>query len=175
MEIAGLVEPKTPEATRICREDLNGVIAAFVQDKRTAEHGLFDEETAPQELTQERMGKIVRDKYPELTPDEVEAVRQRAVAALNVVQEIKKRAGGEDGDPKPTKQAKGSWVEAGSDVGQKALVDGVSAERLSGDHVGRRIVGGGECAEPAEMLGRFVADKRHRRQVKAVADRRGDG
>ena len=100
MEIAGLVEPKSPEATRICREDLNEVIAAFVQDKRTAERGLFDEETAPQELTQERMGKIVRDKYPELTPDDIEAVRQHAVAALNVVQEIKKRAGGDDGEPR---------------------------------------------------------------------------
>ena len=100
MEIAGLVEPKSPEATRICREDLNEVIAAFVQDKRTAERGLFDEETAPQELTQERMGKIVRDKYPELTPDDVEAVRQHAIAALNVVQEIKKRAGVEEGEPR---------------------------------------------------------------------------
>jgi hypothetical protein len=100
IEIAGLVEPKSPEATRICRKDLNEVIAAFVQDKRTAEAGLFNEETAPQELTQERMGKIVRDKYPELTPDDIEAVRQHAVAALNVVQEIKKRAGGEDGEPR---------------------------------------------------------------------------
>lgn len=100
MEIAGLVEPKTHEANRICREDLNEVITAFVQDRRTAERGLFDEETAPQELTQERMGKIVRDKYPELTPEDVEAVRQHAIAALNVVQEIKKRAGGEDGEPR---------------------------------------------------------------------------
>ena len=33
IEIKGLAEPKSPEATRICREDLNEVIAAFVQDK----------------------------------------------------------------------------------------------------------------------------------------------
>ncbi len=99
MEIRGLAEPSSPEATRICREDLNEVVAAFVQDKRTAERGLFDDETAPQELTQERMGKIVRDKYPELSPEDVEAVRQRAVAALNLVQEIKKRAvADDDGD-----------------------------------------------------------------------------
>ena len=100
MEVVGLVEPASSEAARVCREDLNEVIAAFVQDKRTAERGLFDEETAPQELTQERMGKIVRDKYPDLTPDDIEAVRQHAIAALNVTQEIKKRTLGEDGEPR---------------------------------------------------------------------------
>ncbi|HRO33050.1 MAG TPA: DEAD/DEAH box helicase [Brevundimonas sp.] len=100
MEIAGLVEPKSPEASRICREDLNEVIAAFVQDKRTAERGLFDEEAAPQELTQERMGKIVRDKYPDLTAEDVEAVRQHAIAALNVTQEIKRRLTDDDGEPR---------------------------------------------------------------------------
>ena len=100
MEVVGLAEPSSPEATRICREDLNEVIAAFVQDKRTAERGLFDEETAPQELTQERMGKIVRDKYPDLTADDIEAVRQHAIAALNVTQEIKKHTTADDGEPR---------------------------------------------------------------------------
>ena len=34
-EIKGLVEPKSKEAVRICQEDLNEVITAFVQDKST--------------------------------------------------------------------------------------------------------------------------------------------
>jgi hypothetical protein len=42
------------------------VIATFVQDKTTIERGLFDEELVPEELTQVRMGKIIKDKYPEL-------------------------------------------------------------------------------------------------------------
>ena len=88
-EIAGLVEPKSPEAARICQEDLNEVIAAFVQTKTVAERGLFDEETPPQELTQVAMGKIVRDRYPELTPEDQEAVRQHAIAALNLTQKAK--------------------------------------------------------------------------------------
>ena len=88
-EIAGLVEPKSPEATRICQEDLNEVIAAFVQTKATVERGLFDEETPPQELTQVAMGKIVRDRYPELSADDQEAVRQHAIAALNLTQKAK--------------------------------------------------------------------------------------
>ena len=57
IEIKGLVEPKSDEATRICQEDLNEVITAFVQDKTTIERGLFDEEMVPEELTQVRMGK----------------------------------------------------------------------------------------------------------------------
>ena len=43
------------------------MIAAFVQDKTAIERGLFDEELVPEELTQVRMGKIVKDKYPNLT------------------------------------------------------------------------------------------------------------
>jgi hypothetical protein len=66
IEIKGLAEPKSKEAARICQEDLNEVIAAFVQDKPTIERGLFDEELVPEELTQVRMGKIIKDKYPEL-------------------------------------------------------------------------------------------------------------
>ena len=90
IEIKGLAEPKSKEAARICQEDLNEVIAAFVQDKPTIERGLFDEELVPEELTQVRMGKIIKDKYPELDADDQEAVRQHAVAALNLTQQAKR-------------------------------------------------------------------------------------
>jgi hypothetical protein len=36
------------------------------------------------------MGKIVKDKYPELNEEDQEAVRQHAVAALNLTQQAKK-------------------------------------------------------------------------------------
>ena len=93
-EIKGLVEPKSSEASRICREDLNEVITAFVQDKSALERGLFDAEhvggeTMPQELTQLKMGKIIRDRYPDLDDDDREAVRQHAIAALNITQKAK--------------------------------------------------------------------------------------
>ncbi|MFG5780005.1 DEAD/DEAH box helicase [Comamonas sp. J-3] len=90
IEISGLAEPKSREATRICQEDLNEVIAAFVQDKRNIERGLFDEELVPEELTQVRMGKIIKDKYPDLDVEDQEAVRQHAIAALNLTQEAKR-------------------------------------------------------------------------------------
>ncbi len=89
IEINGLSAPKSMEAVRICREDLNEVIATFVQDKTVVERGLFDSDLVPQELTQVRMGKIVRDKYPDLSDDDQEAVRQHAVAALTLTQQAK--------------------------------------------------------------------------------------
>jgi len=89
IEIKGLAEPKSKEAERICKEYLNEVVAAFVQDKTAIERGLFDEELVPEELTQVRMGKIVKDKFPELDDDDQEAVRQHAIAALNLTQKAK--------------------------------------------------------------------------------------
>jgi superfamily II DNA or RNA helicase len=110
IEIKGLATPKSEEATRICQEDLNEVIAAFVQDKTTIERGLFDEELVPEELTQVRMGKIVKDKFPHLDAEDQEAVRQHAVAALNLTQKAKEFAVGSA---------------LGEEKGNTAFVDGV--------------------------------------------------
>jgi hypothetical protein len=99
IEIRGLAEPKSKEAARICREDLNEVIAAFVQDTTAIERGLFDEELVPEELTRVRLGKIIKDKYPELDEEDQETVRQHAIAALNLTQQGKQLAlGGGDAE-----------------------------------------------------------------------------
>lgn len=100
VEIKGLTLPKSKEATRICQEDLTEVIAAFVQDKTAIERGMFDEELVPEELTQMRMGKIVKDKYPELDTEDQEAVRQHAIAALTFTQQAKQRSGSDSDEPK---------------------------------------------------------------------------
>ncbi|WP_243787295.1 DEAD/DEAH box helicase [Pseudomonas amygdali] len=90
VEIKGLVTPQTPDAMRICREDLNEVVTSFLQDKTVLERGLFDQEnTLPEELTQLRMGKIVRERYPDLSDTEQEAIRQHAVAAMSITQQAK--------------------------------------------------------------------------------------
>jgi len=114
LEIKGLAEPKSPEAERICREDLNELITAFVQDKQAVERGLFDHEAPAEDLTQVRMGKIVKEKFPNLTEEDQEAVRQHAVAALNFVQ-----------------QAKKVLNEAGEQEKNTALIDGVRHFALS--------------------------------------------
>ncbi len=104
IEIKGLVPPKSEEAQRICEQDLNEVVAAFVQDKTAIERGLFDPELVPEELTQLRLGKIIKDKYPELDDEDQEAVRQHAIAALTLTQMAKEEAlerGGDDGERGP--------------------------------------------------------------------------
>ncbi len=114
VEINGLATPSTPEATRICKEDLNEVITGFLQDKTTVERGLFDKDnTLPEELTQLRMGKIVRERYPDLSDADQEAVRQHAIAAMNVTQQAKLAL------------AQADAQEAGSGLGNTALIDGV--------------------------------------------------
>lgn len=101
IEIKGLAEPKSKEAVRICQEDLNEVIATFIQDKTAIERGLFDVDLVPEELTQVRMGKIIKDKYPNLDAEDQEAVRQHAIAALNVTQQAKQLVTGGEGDASP--------------------------------------------------------------------------
>ncbi|MBN8777775.1 DEAD/DEAH box helicase [Thiomonas arsenitoxydans] len=113
IEIKGLAEPKSKEAARICQEDLNEVIAAFVQDKPSIERGLFDEELVPEELTQVRMGKIIKDKYPELDTEDQEAVRQHAIAALNLTQQAKRLV------------TEGQSEESSDGAPNTALLDGV--------------------------------------------------
>ncbi len=110
VEIKGLAMPASKDAKRVCREDLNEVIAAFAQDRVAVQHGLFNEDVVPEELTQVRMGKIVQERYPEFSEEDREAVRQHAVAALNLTREAKKSvSGGAEGDS----------------AGSTALIDGV--------------------------------------------------
>ncbi len=115
IELKGLAEPKSPEAERICREDLTELITAFVQDKPTIERGLFDEELVPEELTQVRMGKIIKERYEHLAEEDQEAIRQHAIAALNFVQQAK------------------NVLNAGADEAAKntSLIDGVRKFALS--------------------------------------------
>jgi superfamily II DNA or RNA helicase len=112
VEINGLATPESTEATRICKEDLNEVVTTFLQDKTALEQGLFDKEhVLPQELTQLRMGKIVRERYPDLSEHDQEAIRQHAIAAMNVTQQAKLEISKANGDE--------------AQAGSTALLDGV--------------------------------------------------
>ncbi len=92
---------------------MNEVITAFrAGQERRLSAVLFDEETVPEELTQVRMGKIVGAKFPELDADDQEAVRQHAVAALNLTQKAKEVALSAPDDDAQTS-------------GNTALIDGV--------------------------------------------------
>lgn len=124
IEIGGLSEPRSEEAKRICREDLNEVIAAFVQDKTSVERGLFDEDLVAEELTQVRLGKIIKERYPELDAHDQEAIRQRAVAALTLTQVGK----GKQDNSTPESSASSANAEKAADgeaTPNTALIDGV--------------------------------------------------
>ncbi|RMR27581.1 YeeB-like protein [Pseudomonas syringae pv. coriandricola] len=114
VEINGLTTPGSREATRICKEDLNEVVTNFLQHKTVLERGLFDKEnTLPEELTQLRMGKIVRERYPDLSEADQEAIRQHAIAAMNITQQAKLALAQADAN------------DDGMPQGSTALLDGV--------------------------------------------------
>lgn len=128
IEINGLATPRSREARRICKEDLNEVIADFLQDRTALERGTLDaENTVPQELTVQRLGKIVRERYPELSETDQEAVRQHAIAVMNITQQAKLELG--------TAEIGSSIAEEGhtydgdtsgsTEQGNTALIDGV--------------------------------------------------
>lgn len=109
IEVKGLAAPKSAEAQRICSEDLNEIIAPLLQKKSVVERGLFDEETVPQEITQVEMGKIIQERFPDLPAEDQEAVRQHAIAALNVTQQAKKTLEGGDASESDAKSS-GAFV-----------------------------------------------------------------
>ncbi len=92
IEIKGLVQPTSEEGKNVCENDLDEIIASFVQDATVVERGMFDENLAPVELNDLRMGKIVKEKYPSLSDEDQEAARQRAMAKFVLTQKAKETA-----------------------------------------------------------------------------------
>jgi superfamily II DNA or RNA helicase len=151
LEIKGLAEPKNPEAARICREDLTELITAFVQDKQIVERGMFDDELVPEELTQVRMGKIVKEKFPNLDDEDQEAVRQHAVAALTLVQKGKQTLIG-DGE-----------IESKN----TALIDGVRQYALSVRELDIDLI---DSINPFGEAYAILAKSMSEQRLRAVAD-----
>lgn len=159
IEIKGLAEPKSPEAERICREDLNEVVTAFVQDKRTLERGLFDEEVVPEELTQVRMGKIVREKFPHLDEEDQEAVRQHAVAALNIIQQAKKELTNPPDGNEPARNT--------------ALIAGVKKFALSVTHLDIDLIDRiNPFSEAYAILSKSMTEERLKQVAEIIASKR---
>ena len=157
LEIKGLAEPKSPEAERICREDLNELITAFVQDKTTVERGMFDPELVAEELTQVRMGKIVKEKFPGLAEEDQEAVRQHAIAALNLVQAAKKEI--LDGN--------------GSIAPNTSLIDGVRKYALSVTELDIDLIDRiNPFGEAYEILAKSMTPERLKIVLEVIAARR---
>ena len=158
LEIKGLAEPKSPEAERICREDLTELVTAFVQDKQTIERGIFDEELVPEELTQVRMGKIVKEKFPNLDDEDQEAVRQHAVAALNLVQKAKEEL---------------NQGHVGEETKNTALIDGVRRYALSVTELDIDLIDRiNPFGEAYAILAKSMSEARLKQVAEVIAARR---
>jgi superfamily II DNA or RNA helicase len=157
LEIKGLATPKSDEAARICQQDLTELVTAFVQDSQAIERGLFDEELVPEELTQVRMGKIVKTKFPNLDDEDQEAVRQHAIAALTLVQQAKKTID-EAGDAGP---------------GNTSLIDGVRKFALSVKDLDIDLIDRiNPFGEAYAILSKSMSEERLKQVAEIIAARR---
>ncbi|MEA5421223.1 DEAD/DEAH box helicase [Spirulina sp. CCNP1310] len=177
LEIKGLVEPKSPEAQRICREDLTELVTAFVQDKPSLERGLFDEEMVPEELTQVRMGKIIKEKYAHLEAEDQEAVRQQAIAALNLVQQAKQTANETSETynllPSP-RLGEGPGVREEQEAPQNtALIDGVRQFALSVTELDMDLIDRiNPFGEAYAILAKSMSEERLKQVAEVIAAKR---
>lgn len=78
--IKGFAEPSTPRVRQILESDLVDLTASVMQDDRVLRAAMNPEEIAPEVVTQVYIPKVIETKYPDLTPQEVEEVRQHVVA-----------------------------------------------------------------------------------------------
>jgi superfamily II DNA or RNA helicase len=169
LEIKGLSAPKSPEAERICREDLTELVTAFVQDKPTIERGLFDEELVPEELTQVRMGKIVKEKFPNLDEEDREAVRQHAIAALNLVQQAKQTVN----EPGGAYTANPNVTDPSDAPKNTALIDGVRQFALSVTELDMDLIDRiNPFGEAYAILAKSMSEERLRQVAAVIAAKR---
>jgi hypothetical protein len=116
---------------------------------------MFDEALAPEELTQVRMGKIIKEKFPALDEGDQEAVRQHAIAALNLVQQAKKVLA-EAGDAKNT-----------------ALIDGVRKFALSVTELDIDLIDRiNPFGEAYAILAKSMGEERLKRVAEVIAAKR---
>ncbi len=78
--IRGFAEPSTPRTRQILESDLNDLSAAIFQDEAVLRAAMNPEEYAPEVVNQVFIPKVIERQYPDLTPQEVEEVRQAVVA-----------------------------------------------------------------------------------------------
>ena len=77
--IKGFVEPTSKRAQQILASDLNDLTAAIIQDADVLRAGM-NPDYPPELINQVIVPRIIERKYPDLRPEEIEAVRQAVVA-----------------------------------------------------------------------------------------------
>ncbi len=153
-------------------------MTAFVQDKPTIERGLFDEELVPEELTQVRMGKIVKEKFPNLDEEDREAVRQHAIVALNLVQQAKQTVNESGGNynilPPSPRKGEGLGVREEKEAPKNtALIDGVRQFALSVTELDMDLIDRiNPFGEAYAILAKSMSEERLRQVAEVIAAKR---
>lgn len=78
--IKGFATPSTPRTKQIIESDLNDLSAAIFQDEAVLRAAMNPDEFAPEVLNQVFLPRVISKRYPDLSPEEVEEVRQHVVA-----------------------------------------------------------------------------------------------
>lgn len=80
ISIKGFKEPSTKRTRQILETDLADLSAAIYQDETVLRASMSPDEYAPETINQVFIPRVIEQKYPDLTPDELEEVRQAVVA-----------------------------------------------------------------------------------------------
>ncbi|MGE6210574.1 DEAD/DEAH box helicase [Comamonas aquatica] len=78
--ILGFKEPSTERSRQIIETDLADLTAAIFQDDAVLRASLNPDEYAPEVINQVYIPRVIQTKYPDLSEEEVEEVRQAVVA-----------------------------------------------------------------------------------------------
>jgi hypothetical protein len=80
ISIRGFKEPSTHRTKQILETDLADLSAAIYQDETVLRASMSPDEYAPETINQVFIPRVIEQKYPDLTPEELEEVRQAVVA-----------------------------------------------------------------------------------------------
>jgi len=94
VKIKGFKEPSTQRVKDIVESDLNDLKAAILQDPKMLQ-ALPGEFIDPEVINKVMIPKVIQKKYPELSEDEVEEIRQHVVADSAIKSGEIKEVGGQ--------------------------------------------------------------------------------
>lgn len=78
--IKGFAEPSTARSRQIIVTDIADLTAAIFQDETVLRASMSPDDYAPEVVSQVFIPKVIAKKYPDLTEDEIEEIRQAVVA-----------------------------------------------------------------------------------------------
>lgn len=78
--IKGFAEPTTARTRQIIDTDIADLTAAIFQDETVLRASMSPEDYAPEVVSQVFIPKVIAKKYPDLTAEEIEEIRQAVVA-----------------------------------------------------------------------------------------------